>query len=120
MHRKSTRHHRILSAEQDKRDKTEQAGIELARALEENHRLSGELVEAVARVAELTVALRSARSVPVDSSSIAGALTVLVNGRIELKDVSADTNPVNLIELAKDLTDIAVELQRARKAKAEK
>jgi len=120
MSRRSRRHHRILSAEQDKREKTEQASIELAQALEENHRLSGELVEAVARVAQLSVALQSARSVPVDTSSIAGALTFLVNGRIELKDVSADTNPVDLIELAKNLTDIAVELQRVRKAKAEK
>ncbi len=104
-----------MSAEQDKRDKTE-----LAQALEENRRLSAELVEAVARVAELTVALQSARSVPVDTASIAGALTILVNGRIKLKDVSADTNPLDLIELAKNLTDIAVELQRARQAKAEK
>ena len=120
MSRRIHEQHRILSAEQDKRDKTEQASIELAQALEENRRLSGELVEAVARVAELTVALQSARSVPVDTASIAGALTVLVNGRIKLKDVPADTNPIDLIELAKNLTDIAVELQRARNAKAEK
>jgi hypothetical protein len=58
------------------------------------------------------------RFVPADSSLIAGALTDLVNGRIELKDVSPDTNPVDLIQLAKNLTDIAVELQRKCSARA--
>ena len=60
-----------------------------------------------------------ATAAPTNSSNIVNALTTLVSGRVELKDVlSGKFDPVDLIDLAKDLNDIASELKRRAKAKS--
>jgi hypothetical protein len=54
-----------------------------------------------------------------NTTSIIDALNILVRGRVELKDVlSGKFDPVDLIDLAKDLNDIAAELKRRAKAKS--
>jgi ParB family transcriptional regulator, chromosome partitioning protein len=59
---------------------------------------------------------------PVDVSTVAGALTTLLRyGRLRIQDLAGFQkmpDPIDLIELAKDLSSIADELKRAAKKKA--
>jgi hypothetical protein len=63
--------------------------------------------------------LEAARETAADTTSIVGALNVLVGSKVGLDDVLPGAfDPVALIDLAKDLNDIAAELKRRAKAKS--
>jgi hypothetical protein len=63
--------------------------------------------------------LEAAREAATDTTSIVAALNLLVGGKVGLDDVLPGAfDPVALIDLAKDLNDIAGELKRRAKAKS--
>jgi hypothetical protein len=63
--------------------------------------------------------LEAAREAAADTTSIVAALNVLVGGKVGLDDVLPGAfDPVALIDLAKDLNDIAAEVKRRAKAKS--
>ena len=94
----------------------QQTREELAIALE---RIK-ELEEELASRREVTHPTEFAKDETVTAGTIVAALiTLLKFGRLKLEDLAGATpNPVDLIDLAKDLKDIADELKRAKKQAA--
>jgi hypothetical protein len=82
---------------------------------EDNAAKDRKIAEQDAHIAEL----EAAREAATDTTTIVAALNVLVGGKVGLDDVLPGAfDPVALIDLAKDLNDIAAELKRRAKAKS--
>ena len=57
---------------------------------------------------------------PIDTTTVTGALNVLLSSRLEMKDLGDDLpDPIVLMELAKDLNNIATEIKKINKKPAD-